>query len=66
MKKRPILIAAAAALFLTACASAPEQRSPYAFDEAYIGAVEAHAKNAGVEVYWINPPRKARDTNDRG
>lgn len=67
MKKRySTILAALAALTLTACASAPEPRAPMVVDQDYVGAVEAQAKQAGVDVYWINPPRKKRDTEDQG
>lgn len=61
-KVRTILPCAAAALLLTltACATGPAPRSPTVVDKDYVGQVEAHAKQAGVDVYWINPPRVER------
>ncbi len=60
MKKFAMLFASLLALALIGCASAPEPRSPTVVDSAYVGAVESQARRAGVDVQWINPPRRAR------
>lgn len=64
MKKYLTILIAASALVLSACASAPEPRSPTVVDQDYVGTVEAHARQAGVDVVWINPPRKDRNTEE--
>lgn len=64
MKKRLIPLLAAAALVLAACATAPEPRSPTVVDGDYVGAVNATARYAGVDVYWVNPPRRDREAKD--
>ena len=66
MKKPISVLAAVAALSLSACASAPEPRAPTVIDHDYVGAVEAQARQAGVEVFWVNPPRKPRHGEDQG
>ena len=60
MKKSTIAIILSACLGLTACATAPNPRSPTVVDSEYIAHVEAHARHAGVDVYWVNPPRRER------
>jgi len=62
MRVRSTLLALLAALALSACASAPEPRSPTVVDQEYVGTVESKARYSGVDVYWINPPRKDRET----
>lgn len=57
------------ALGLSACAGmhersgssyVPPQRSPSVIEEdhAYVSKVEAMARRRGIDVVWINPPRK--------
>lgn len=65
MKKRSIVIILAA-LAVSACATTPGSKAPTEVDTAYINAVERHARSAGVEVEWVNPPRRKRATEDRG
>ncbi|NBD95057.1 MAG: hypothetical protein GVY11_01070 [Gammaproteobacteria bacterium] len=62
MRVLTTLLALLAALALSACASAPEPRSPTVVDKDYVGAVESKARYSGVDVYWVNPPRKERET----
>lgn len=64
MKSRSILLLALAALLLTACATAPTPRSPTVVDKDYVGAVNAKARMAGVDVVWVNPPREARKAEE--
>jgi hypothetical protein len=64
MKHRSILLLALATLFLTACATAPAPRSPTVVDQDYVGAVNAKARFAGVDVVWVNPPRQDRETEE--
>jgi len=49
-----------AACLLAGCAGVSEQRSPTVKDSRYISAVEHKARMQGVEVMWVNPPRKTR------
>lgn len=56
-----LLIAAA---LLAGCASVSEQRSPTTQDSRYISAVEHKARIQGVDVRWVNPPRKARQKSE--
>lgn len=65
MKKR-YLIAVLSVPLLTACASAPESRSPTEVNHGYINTVERNAANAGVQVKWINPPTRKRDSDNQG
>lgn len=60
MKTYAPLFASLLALALIGCANAPEPRSPTEVDKAYVGAVESEARRMGVDVQWINPPRRAR------
>lgn len=47
------------AFLLAACAgSAPVRQSPVEIDSAYVSSIEGHASRAGVDVVWINPPKK--------
>lgn len=66
MKKFAFLFACLAALALTGCASGPESRAPTEVDMKYVSNVERHARSAGVEVEWVNPPRRARVVEDEG
>lgn len=38
-------------------ASLAGKRSPWAVDAAYVARVESVARQRGVEVKWVNPPR---------
>ncbi|WP_376694527.1 hypothetical protein [Wenzhouxiangella sp. EGI_FJ10409] len=60
MKKQASVFASLLALGLIGCASAPEPRATSEVDKAYVGAVERKARSMGVDVQWINPPRRAR------
>ena len=60
MKKYAPLFASLLALALIGCASAPETRSPSELNSSYINAVEREAHRMGVDVQWVNPPRRAR------
>lgn len=63
MKSMFIILITASALVLGACASIPE-RSATEIDSDYVGMVESHAKQAGVEIVWVNPPRRMRSENE--
>ncbi|WP_376695662.1 hypothetical protein [Wenzhouxiangella sp. EGI_FJ10305] len=65
MTKRYV-VALLASLLLAACASTPSSRSPTEIDLEYVNAVERHAGHAGVDVQWVNPPTRKRDTDDQG
>lgn len=65
MKKR-LIVAATAALALSACATAPQSKSPMEVDMDYVNAVERHAAGAGVDVQWVNPPTRKRVDEDQG
>lgn len=66
MKTLTLLLVAALALLLTACASTPAQRSPTEIDAQYVTSVERSAERVGVDVVWVNPPRKARQPEEDG
>jgi hypothetical protein len=67
-KKGPgiaLLVGATALLALPACSSLPAERdvpSTYreTLDTEVMAVVETTATRSGTEVYWINPPRKAK------
>ena len=59
-----IALACLAALALSACATAPTPRSPTEVDKEYVGMVNANARLAGVDVVWVNPPRKDRQKQE--
>lgn len=62
-------------LLLIGCASTgtadlaahPSARDPgFEYDHDYMAAIEEASKSAGVDVVWVNPPRKRdRDRDDR-
>lgn len=57
-------------LALTACASMDERssvaprHSGYVQDSEYVAAVEYVAKQRGVDVVWVNPPKLPADDED--
>lgn len=64
MKKyAPFLIVLAAAL-VVGCATPPPKQSPTEIDSHYVGMVERNARHLGTEVYWVNPPRRERRTEE--
>ncbi len=64
MKKiATLLLIATAALAVCACASVSEQRAPTEINKDYVAAVQSRARQAGVEVRWVNPPRRNRKTD---
>lgn len=65
MKQRYVLIILSA-LALSACAGAPQSRTSSDIDSEYMGAVERSARSGGVQVQWVNPPRRKRDTEEQG
>lgn len=66
MKKLAALLVATLALLLAACATAPVQRSPTEVDSQYVASIERAAKQIGVDVMWVNPPRKSREVREDG
>lgn len=59
--KDTLLVLSCVVLLLTlgGCASlAPNGQSAVAVDAARVGAIETAARRAGVDVYWIQYPRK--------
>ena len=60
MKVLTLLLIATAALAVCACASVSEQRAPTEINKDYVAAVQSRARQAGVEVRWVNPPRRSR------
>jgi len=66
MKKSALFFACFAVLALAGCATAPEQRSPTEVDMKYVNIVEHHARDVGVEVQWVNPPRQRRAVKKDG
>lgn len=65
MTKR-LIVAAIAALALSACATTPQSKAPTEVNMDYVNAVERHAASAGVEVHWVNPPTRKRSSEDQG
>jgi len=65
MKQRYVLIILSA-LALSACAGAPQSRTASDFDSEYMGTVERNARSGGVQVQWVNPPRRERDAEGQG
>lgn len=56
---------AATCLALAGCATTgPESKSPTEYNSEYMAKVEHHAKRAGVNVVWVNPPRRPRVSED--
>lgn len=55
-----LIVLTAIALALSGCANGPQKRSPTEYNTEYMAAVEYHANRAGVEVEWVNPPRRTR------
>lgn len=62
MNRFGIAFAALASLLLAACASTPTAPPPagstsFATDLAYVAQVEGKARQRGVSVVWVNPPK---------
>jgi len=64
MRKYAPPLALAMAALLAACAGAPQKRAPFEVDGDYVASVERAAQQVGVEVVWVNPPRKPRVVAD--
>ncbi|NBB93048.1 MAG: lipoprotein [Gammaproteobacteria bacterium] len=64
--KKPIpwLTVALAAALLAGCAASDELRAPTEVDTRYVATIERSAKQVGVDVVWVNPPRRARSDDD--
>lgn len=58
MKRVLILACSLVLLGLGGCASVPQGERASNVDSTYIARVEAAARTQGVQVYWVNPPRK--------
>lgn len=71
MKSARLLLAAATALALAACATTDTARydvqpSKFETDTAYVAAVENATRKAGVRVFWVNPPQVRVDAGAEG
>lgn len=66
LKILTLLLIATATLAVSACASVSEKRPSTEVDKDYVAAVQSQARQAGVDVRWVNPPRRNRqaDTAD--
>lgn len=61
MKIRSLMLVliTASSLVLIGCATVPEQDPRNQQDTTYISVVEHRARMQGVDVIWVNPPRRA-------
>lgn len=66
MKTLSLLLVATATLAVSACANVTTKRAPTEVDKDYVAAVESQARHAGVDVRWVNPPRRDRKTDQEG
>lgn len=66
MKKPAFLLASLAALAVAGCANLPDQRASTEVDMKYVRTVERNARNVGVDVKWVNPPRRVRAAEKEG
>jgi len=62
MKRTLFVVSSMAILTLGGCTSvSPNGTSAFEIDQAQVAAVEAAARQYGVQVYWLNYPRKKTD-----
>lgn len=63
--RKPLVagLSLALALPLIGCAAAPEKK-PSFYDTEFMSEVETRARDARVQVIWINPPRRPSQQPD--
>jgi hypothetical protein len=59
-----LLLVMALSAMMVACATPPERKSPTETNAEYVGALERVSGRVGARIIWVNPPRRARVSED--
>ncbi|QKK03749.1 MAG: hypothetical protein HND55_14395 [Pseudomonadota bacterium] len=59
-----LTLIAALAVVLAGCASTAQRSASSEINAQYVAAVEQAAKQGGVEIIWVNPPRRSVANHD--